>query len=50
VSFTASFPFNEATFGNGLTIAAVTNTTGPFTGADDVAKVTVFGPGLIEIN
>jgi len=50
VSFTAKFPFDEATFGNGLTIAAVTNSTGPFTNAAAVADVTVFGPGLIEIN
>jgi hypothetical protein len=50
VTFTATFPFDEATFGNGLTIAAVTNSTGPFASVDDVAKATVFGPGLIEVN
>jgi hypothetical protein len=54
VQFEANFPFDEATkgavFGNGLTIAAVTNSTGPFASADAVAKNTVFGPGLIEIN
>ena len=53
VTFEALFPFDEPTFGalfgNGLTIAAVTNITGPFTSADEVALVTVFGPGLIEI-
>jgi hypothetical protein len=50
VTFSANFPFNQATFGNGLTIAAVTSSTGPFASADDVAKKTLFGPGLIEIN
>jgi len=54
VVFKASFPFDEATsgavFGNGLTIAAVTNSTGPFANVDAVTKNTVFGPGLIEIN
>lgn len=50
VTFTANFPYDAATFGNGMTIAAVTNSTGGFTSANDVAKVTVFGPGLIEIS
>ena len=54
VTFDALFPFDDeyqgARFGNGLTIAAVTNSTGPFATADLVAKSTVFGPGLIEIN
>jgi hypothetical protein len=50
ITFEAAFPFNRATFGNGLTIAAVTNSTGPFTSAAEVADVTVFGPGLIEIH
>jgi hypothetical protein len=50
ITFEAAFPFNRATFGNGLTIAAVTNSTGPFTSASEVADVTVFGPGLIEIH
>jgi hypothetical protein len=54
VTFQALFPFDDATrgavFGNGLTIAAVTNSSGPFATADLVAKSTVFGPGLIEIN
>lgn len=53
VTFEALFPFDEpsqgAVFGNGLTIASVTNTTGPFGSADAVAQATVFGPGLIEI-
>ena len=50
VHFEALFPFDQATFGNGLTIAAVTNSAGPFANADAVAKATIFGPGLIEIN
>ncbi|RDW83482.1 hypothetical protein BP5796_04973 [Coleophoma crateriformis] len=50
VTFTANFPYDMATFGNGMTIAAVTNSTGSFDSASDVAKATVFGPGLIEIN
>ena len=49
VSFSAQFPYDEFLM-NGLTIAAVTNTTGPFANADAVAAVTLFGPGLIEIN
>lgn len=50
VLFEASFPFDEATFGNGLTIAVVTNSSGPFSSAGAVANATVFGPGLIQIN
>jgi Ferritin-like domain len=53
ITFDASFPFEElsdGTFGNGLTIAALTSTNGPFTSAEDVAAVTLFGPGLIEID
>ena len=50
VHFEALFPFDQATFGNGLTIAALTNSAGPFANADAVAQATVFGPGLIEIN
>jgi hypothetical protein len=54
VTFDAVFPFHIPTegaqFGNGLTIAAVTNSSGPFTSADAVANVTVFAPALIEIN
>jgi Ferritin-like domain len=49
VTFDAEFPFDQFLM-NGLTIAAVTNTAGPFTSADAVAKDTIFGPGLIEIN
>jgi len=54
VTFNAPFPFDNdshgALFGNGLTLAAVTNSTGPFASANAVAQHTVFGPGLIEIN
>ena len=50
VTFDAAFPFNKGTFGNGLTIAAVTKTSGPFASVDAVAQDTLFGPGLIEIN
>jgi hypothetical protein len=51
ITFKALFPFDGTTFGNGLTIAALVN--GPTTGltnADLVAKATIAGPGLIEIN
>jgi hypothetical protein len=50
VTFEAAFQFQKGTFGNGLTIAALTKTSGPFTSADDVAAATLFGPGLIEVN
>lgn len=49
VTFEALFPFDENLM-NGLTIAVVTNSAGPFATADDVAQATLFGPGLIEIN
>ncbi|KAK4494097.1 hypothetical protein PRZ48_014395 [Zasmidium cellare] len=48
VSFQAAFPF-EKNLMYGLTIAAVTNSAGPFASADDVAAKTLYGPGLIEI-
>lgn len=50
VTFKALFPWNGTTFGNGLTIAALTTTSTGLTSADAVAKVTIAGPGLIEIN
>jgi hypothetical protein len=55
VTFQADFPVNsptvsDGTFGNGLTIAALTTSKGPFASAEDVAKVAIFGPGLIELN
>lgn len=49
VTFQASFPYTENLL-NGLTIAAVTNSKGPFKSADEVAAATMFGPGLIEVN
>lgn len=52
VTFKANFPFDGTTFGNGLTIVALTTTADKtkLTDADAVAKVTYAGPGLIEIN
>jgi len=50
VVFEAAFPFNQATFGNGLTIATIALNSGNLKTADGVAKAAVFGPGLIEIN
>lgn len=49
VTFEAAFPY-MANLLNGLTIAAVTNSKGPFASADAVAAATLFGPGLIEVN
>jgi hypothetical protein len=49
VTVEAAFPFAEFEM-NGLTIAALTNTAGPFATADAVAEAAVFGPALIEIN
>ncbi|KNG85620.1 sexual development protein (LsdA) [Aspergillus nomiae NRRL 13137] len=45
----ALFPYDENLL-NGLTIAAVTNSAGPFAGVNDVAQATLFGPGLIIVN
>lgn len=45
----ALFPFDDNEM-NGLTIAAVTKTDGPFTDASSVAKWTLAGPGLIIVN
>jgi len=49
VTFQAFFPFEQFEM-NGLTIAAVAHSAGPFASADAVAQATIFGPGLIEIN
>lgn len=49
VTFTAEFPFEEFLL-HGLTIAAVTHSAESFDNADEVAKQTIFGPGLIEVN
>ncbi|EAW17751.1 putative sexual development protein (LsdA) [Aspergillus fischeri NRRL 181] len=43
------FPYDQFLM-NGLTIAAVTNSSGPFRNANDVARATVAGPGLIIVN
>ena len=45
----ALFPYKENEM-NGLTIAAVTKSHGPFADANSVAKETLAGPGLIIIN
>jgi hypothetical protein len=50
VTLSALFPFDAATFGNGLTLAAVALASGDLTTVDGVAAATQFGPGLIEIN
>ncbi|ETI25013.1 hypothetical protein G647_04383 [Cladophialophora carrionii CBS 160.54] len=49
IAFQADFPFTKNNL-NGLTIAAVTNSSGPFINANDVANKTLFGPGLIYPN
>lgn len=48
VEATALFPYNEHEL-NGLTIAAVTKSDGPFNDANSVAKWTLAGPGLIIV-
>lgn len=48
-TFQANFPFTENIL-DGLTIAALTSSAGPFASAEDVAKATIAGPGLIEVN
>jgi hypothetical protein len=50
VTFKANFPFDGTTFGNGLTITALTTSAGPFANANAVARAIYSGPGLIEIN
>jgi hypothetical protein len=48
-TFSAEFPYTAHQL-DGLTIAAVTNSTGPFTTANDVANKTMYGPGIIYFN
>lgn len=48
-TFQARFPFDAQVL-DGLTIAALTSTGTGLTSAEDVAKVTIAGPGLIEVN
>jgi hypothetical protein len=45
----ALFPYDDNEM-NGLTIAAVTLSEGPFGDASSVAKWTLAGPGLIIVN
>ena len=49
VTFEAFFPYAQFEL-NKLTIVAVRNSSGPFATADDVARATLFGPGVIEVN
>lgn len=49
MTFEASFPYDQG-FSHGLTVAAITNSAGPFADAAAVAMSTVAGPGLIEID
>ena len=49
VTFSVDFPYEKYEL-NGLTIAAITSSAGPFANATEVASATVFGPGLIEID
>lgn len=48
-NFKASFPGKTKDL-NGLTIAALTKSKGPFASPDDVADDALFGPALIEVN
>ncbi|KAF4628894.1 hypothetical protein G7Y89_g9257 [Cudoniella acicularis] len=50
VTLQALFPFDAATFGNGLTIAALATAGAPIATVDQVAAATYAGPALIEIN
>ena len=47
--FDAAFPFKSANFANGLTIAALVKGTDQFDSAEAVAKASINGPGLIEV-
>ncbi|RMZ77226.1 hypothetical protein DV738_g4477, partial [Chaetothyriales sp. CBS 135597] len=49
ITFSAPFPYSANEL-NGLTIAALTKGSGPFGDVNDVAKATVYGPGLILVN
>lgn len=49
VTFQANLPFNDFVL-DGFTIAALVNNSTGLTSAEDVAKVTIAGPGLIEVN
>lgn len=45
----ALFPYERYLL-NGLTIAVVTTSGGPFVNAAEVSQATAFGPGLITVN
>jgi hypothetical protein len=49
VTFDAFFPYSQYLF-NGLTIAAVTSSNGPFASAGAVANSTLFAPAFVELN
>ncbi|ETS86278.1 hypothetical protein PFICI_00106 [Pestalotiopsis fici W106-1] len=49
VQFSAPFPYQHYQM-DGLTLAAVTKSSGPFANASDVAGHALFGPGIIEVN
>ena len=49
VTLQGSFPYTEHEM-NGLTIAAITDTQGPFSSAEDVAAAAIWAPGLILVN
>jgi hypothetical protein len=50
VTFHGNSPYDAGTFGNRFTLAALTNSTGPFDSEYAVTQAATFGPGLIEIN
>lgn len=53
LQFEANFPFDGVKFGNGLTLAALTPSSGgsvDLTTVVGVSKAAIAGPGLIEIN
>ncbi|KAF3017098.1 hypothetical protein E8E14_008244 [Neopestalotiopsis sp. 37M] len=49
VQFSAPFPYQQFQM-DGLTLAAVTKSSGPFANASDVAGNALFGPGIIEVD
>lgn len=49
VQFSAPFPYQQSQM-DGLTLAAVTKSSGPFANASDVAGNALFGPGIIEVD
>ncbi|KAJ6090274.1 hypothetical protein N7486_009089 [Penicillium sp. IBT 16267x] len=49
VHFTALFPYQQYQI-DGLTIAALTNSVGPFSNTTNVAAATLYGPRIIEVS